>query len=253
MTAHVCFTMDNLGDAADLGRGVINSPRIPGQRPAFEEGFPALLDLYRKYQITITHFIEGWSAQEYPEAIEKILAEGHSLGMHGWQHEKWSTLSYDQMLEIATRATEAIEKSGKRPKAFRAPGGKRTRFTSEILTTLGYEIDASLCPSGQDGGEISQLTRTLWSVPYQWTGVDASHWLWQKRSCEEVEAVWKETLQQTAANNGYYVFIWHPHVMGISEERRAVGERILQFVTEHDEYKLITLDNLLSRYQNNIK
>ena len=238
--------MDNLGDAADLGRGVISQPREPGERPALEQGFPALLDLYRRYNVCITHFIEGWSAEAYPDRIERILDAGHSLGMHGWQHELWSSLDYDQALEIAGRATESIEKAGSRPLAFRAPGGKRTRFTSEIITDLGYTIDSSLCPSGQDGGEICQLTKTLWSVPWEWKGVDASHWLWQKKDNATVEQDWLAALDAAASDDKYFLFIWHPHVMGIDAERLKVGERILDHVTTHNDFEIVTLEQLIS-------
>lgn len=249
MTARVCFTMDNLGDAADLGRGVISTPRNPGERPALEKGFPALLDLYRRFGITITHFIEGWSAGAYPDAVARLLDGGHSLGMHGWQHELWSGLEYERALEIATRATEAIEIAGMRPRSFRAPGGKRTRFTSEILTQLGYTIDSSLCPSGQDGGEVSRLSRTLWSAPWEWVGVDASHWLWQKKDNDTVARDWRAALDTAAGAGKYFIFIWHPHVMGISPERLKVGECILDYVTSSDDFHLVTLDELITPFR----
>jgi len=250
MTARVCFTMDNLGDAADLGRGVISEPRNPGERPALEQGYPALLELYKCFGITITHFIEGWSAEAYPDCIERDLAEGHSLGMHGWQHELWSSLDYDQAFEIAARATDALERAGTRPKAFRAPGGKRTRFTSEILTQLGYTIDSSLCPSGQDGGEIEQLTRTLWSVPWEWVGFDASHWLWQKKENDAVEQAWKNALDLAVEQDKYMLFIWHPHVMGIDPERVRTGEKILDYVTGNDDkFEIVTLHQLINEHR----
>lgn len=242
--------MDNLGDAADLGRGVINEPRPPGERPALEKGFPALLDLYSRFNIKITHFVEGWSAEAYPDYIAMNLEKGHSLGMHGWQHELWSSLEYNQAMDIASRATEAIAGAGAQPKAFRAPGGKRTRFTSEIITNLGYTIDSSLCPSGQDGGEICQLTKTLWSAPWEWVGVDASHWLWQKKANEVVLQDWRQTLDNCADNNRYMLFIWHPHVMGIDKERLAVGEQILEYVCNSDRFVIATIDQLASLYRN---
>ena len=248
MTALVCFTMDNLGDAADLGRGVISVPRPPGERPALEQGFPALLEIYRRFDIPITHFIEGWSATAYPEQIAMDLAAGHTLGMHGWQHELWSALDYDRALDIATRATDAIEEvSGTRPIAFRAPGGKRSRFTSDILTQLGYTIDASLCPTGQDGGEIERLSRTLWSAPYEWVGVDASHWLWQKKDNATVARDWRQALDQAAETGKYFIFIWHPHVMGINPERLQVGQQILEYVRTSDKFTIATLPELISR------
>ena len=75
--------MVNLGDTSGLVRGVISELWKPGERPALEQGFPALLDLYRRFEISITHFIEGWSAEAYSDCIEKILADDHQLGMQG--------------------------------------------------------------------------------------------------------------------------------------------------------------------------
>jgi peptidoglycan-N-acetylglucosamine deacetylase len=250
MTAKVCFTMDNLGDAADLGRGVINQPRQPGERPALDIGFPALLDLYRRFNINITYFVEGWSAEAYPDHIKQILDDGHSLGMHGWQHELWTSLDYDSALDIAKRATEAIAKTGVRPTTFRAPGGKRTRFTSEIISSLGYTIDSSLCPSGQDGGEVCQLTKNLWSIPWEWVGVDASHWLWQKKDNDQVEMDWLKALDKAVDNNTYMLFIWHPHVMGIKPERIATGEKILEYISGNDKFEIVSLEKLVELSQN---
>src|SRR5688500_2539505 len=58
MPALVSFTMDNLGDAADLYRGVIKSPRATGSNPPLEQGYPALLELFARYDIPLTCFIE---------------------------------------------------------------------------------------------------------------------------------------------------------------------------------------------------
>ena len=250
MPALVCFTMDNLGDAADLQRGIIQSPRKPGERPAFEVGFPALLDLYQRFNIRITHFVEGWSAEQYPEEINRVLSLGHEVGMHGWQHELWSDLGHDQVSELAQRATNAIARvGGVSPTSFRAPGGHRTEACTDILEALGYLIDASLSPSRQDGGPVRQLSGNLWTAPYTWQGVDATHWLWQKESNEQAESLWKANLEQHAADDSHMIFIWHPHIMGIDPGRLAVGERILQFVSDSPDYRIVTLPELVTHYQ----
>ena len=251
MTALVCFTMDNLGDAADLGRGVIREPRRPGQRPFLEVGFPAMLDLYARFGVRITHFVEGWNGEAHPAEIRQLLAAGHSLGMHGWQHENWAALKTEEAARLAARATAALEQAaGERPRAFRAPGGPRTEATTGILLDLGYEIDASLPPSGADGGPVSRLADGLWTVPYAWRMVDASHWLWKAASCAEVENDWKAALAEAAEQGHALTFVWHPHVMGIDPARREVGARILEFVTGHPEFEVLSLEQLVARSRN---
>ena len=244
MPSLVSFTMDNLGDAADLYRGVITAPRPAGSNPPLEQGYPALLELFARYEIPLTCFIEGWSARQYPEYIERVLDLGHDVGMHGWTHERWAELPDAQVLELATRATDTIRQAtGTAPRAFRAPGGKSTSYTNTVLAELGYTIDASYTDSHQP----RQLGPTLTSLPYQWSGVDATHWLWNSRSGAETERRWRAALDEAAATHTPFVFIWHPHVMGIDAMRLDAGARTLQFVREDPRFEIVSLQTLRAR------
>jgi peptidoglycan-N-acetylglucosamine deacetylase len=239
MPALVSFTMDNLGDAADLYRGVIKAPRPSGSNPPLEQGYPALLDLFAQFEIPLTCFIEGWSARQYPKYVERVVQLGHDVGMHGWTHERWAELPDSAVLDLATRATESIvAATGKAPRSFRAPGGKSTPYTTEILGKLGYAIDASYT----DSHLASRLSSTLTSIPYQWSGVDATHWLWNSRSGADTERRWRAALDEAAASDTPYVFIWHPHVMGIDPARLETGARILRFVREDPRFEIVGLD-----------
>lgn len=247
MTAKICFTMDNLSDAADLGRGVIDKPRLPGQRPALEQGFPAMLNLYDKYGVKVTHFLEGWNGEAHPDIVEDLLSMGHSVGMHGWQHEPWSELSLEQEIELMGRSTDALHRaSGVKPTAFRAPGGKRTANTVKLLTEFAYSIDSSLNDQGEDGGAIQALTDTLWHVPHLEATIDARQWLQKSIAAKEVELSWLDLLKQTREQDGFLLFIWHPHVMGVNAEYLKVGENILQKVAQEEDFQIVTLQDLVA-------
>jgi peptidoglycan/xylan/chitin deacetylase (PgdA/CDA1 family) len=243
MPARVIFTMDNLGDAADLYRGNISEPRQPGANPAFDRGYPALLELYARNGIPITYFVEGWSARQYPREIERILSHpGNEIGMHGWTHERWAELHDDEITALTIRATETIaEVSGQRPEIFRAPGGASTTHTRQLLQDLGYLIDASLT----DRGAIAVNAQGFACLPYQWVGVDATHWLWNQRPCDEVEDIWKRALLDAARKDEHIVFIWHPHVMGINPEALALGEKFINYVqSDPQQFRIMTLRQL---------
>src|SRR5687768_2486499 len=105
MPALISFTIDNLGDAADLHRNIIQTPRPSGSNPALEQGYPALLDIFACCNIAATCFVEGWSARQYPDYLRHIDGLGHQIGMHGWQHEKWATLTEAEVTELSIRAT----------------------------------------------------------------------------------------------------------------------------------------------------
>src|SRR5262245_58635807 len=65
----VSFTLDNLGDAADLYRGNITAPRPHGSNYALETGVPSLLAMFARHHIPLTYFVEGWSAGHYPDLV----------------------------------------------------------------------------------------------------------------------------------------------------------------------------------------
>ena len=53
---------------------------------------PWVLQILKKYNAKATFFVVGENAQKYPEVIGQILAEGHQLGNHTYNHLKgWQT------------------------------------------------------------------------------------------------------------------------------------------------------------------
>lgn len=241
MPALVSFTLDNLGDAADLQRNIIRNPRPAGANPALEQGYPALLDLFARHDISATCFVEGWSAAQYPDYVRHIQSLGHEVGMHGWQHEKWTSLAEAEVEELTLRATDALaHATGKAPLAFRAPGGLNTAFTQRLLEHLGYRIDAS----HTDSMQVKLVGKTLVAIPYQWSGVDATHWLWNERTPAEVTALWQSVLLETAEGHGHFVFIWHPHVMGLNSAWLEAGERIIRFIQQNKQLQIVSLQSI---------
>lgn len=241
MSTLVSFTLDNLGDAADLQRGVIQAPRAPGTNPPLEQGYPALLELFGRHEVPLTCFVEGWSARQYPDYLRQIRALGHEIGMHGWQHEAWAQLDDSAVATLATRATESIaEALGEAPRAFRAPGGISSPYTQQVLVELGFDVDASYRVDPQP-----TLSETgLACLPYQWAGVDATHWLWNRHSPDEAERQWHAALDKTSAAGLPFVFIWHPHVMGIHPEGLEVGARLLRYLRDNPAFDIVSLREL---------
>jgi len=238
----ISFTIDNLGDAADLQRGVIHSPRMAGNNPALEQGYPALLDLCGRYDIPLTCFVEGWSARQYPAFLQRLQALGHETGMHGWQHEHWAALAEPELKALAIQATAALTAAlGHPPRTFRAPGGYSSSYTRRVLAELGYDIDASHGEQQDDDTEAPGAAPTVARIPYRWAGVDATHWLWNKLADSAVETLWQRELLAAAAGHYPFVFIWHPHVMGTSASRLAVGERIIRFIRSDPRFAIVPL------------
>jgi peptidoglycan/xylan/chitin deacetylase (PgdA/CDA1 family) len=220
--AIACFTFDNMGEAAELGAGGLPAAtRVP--HPSLAQGYPQIFNLLERHAVRATFFVEGWNGVHHPDAVAEIVQRRHELGMHGWVHERWSTLTPEEEKALAARATDALGKAaGVCPRGFRAPGGERTPETAGVLRGLGYRYDASL------GREMrpERLPQGLAQVPFVWPCVDGFHYLREvPAKPEEVRKHWLRALARTASQGGLFVTVCHAFVTGVEEARiEVLGE-----------------------------
>ncbi len=224
--ARVCFTFDNMAEAADVGRGVRSEPMSAASDPSLTVGFPRLYELLTRHDVRATFFIEGWNGLHHPAAVAELVTRGHELGMHGWTHEPWSRLDVATERAAAERATTALANaSGVRPRGFRAPGGHRTAATETIRRDLGYDYAASL----GDRMRPTRLASGLAQVPFVWPCVDGFHYL---RSdpvpAATVRAQWLDRLARIAEGGGLFLLICHAFITGVDEARLAVLDAVME-------------------------
>lgn len=74
-----------------------------------------VLDTLLKYDAKATFFCLGENVEKYPALYARILAEGHSVGNHTYQHlDGWKTKNKNYYSDIA-QAQKAIDSSLYRP------------------------------------------------------------------------------------------------------------------------------------------
>lgn len=87
---------------------------------------PQILDLLRTHHVRATFCLIGRQAKAHPELVRRIVAEGHALCNHTWDHDerlpKASTAHVVQEIQDGYNAIVAAS-GGVRPVYFRAPGG----------------------------------------------------------------------------------------------------------------------------------
>ncbi len=49
-------------------------------------GTPYILDLLAQHRVHATSFVVGQRVVRYPEIVQRIVREGHTLGLHSWTH-----------------------------------------------------------------------------------------------------------------------------------------------------------------------
>jgi peptidoglycan-N-acetylglucosamine deacetylase len=112
---------------------------------------PRVLEMLRKYHLSITFFIVGQDAalDKNRDALRSIAAAGHEIGNHSFQHEPWLHLYSPEEIEKELAIAEsAIENAtGMRPIGFRGPGFSLSDATLQVLSQRGYAYDASTFPT----------------------------------------------------------------------------------------------------------
>ncbi len=99
---------------------------------------PLVLDALAARGVRATFFILGRHAEQWPALVERVAAEGHSIGNHGYYHRKLHFKSPAYVRDDLERGTRAIENaSGFRPRLFRAPHGFRSPWVTAIAKSLG--------------------------------------------------------------------------------------------------------------------
>src|SRR5918993_4226163 len=168
--AAVSVTFDNLGEAADLERGLWPEEEPLGRHFSVKRALPRILDTLGELGLRSTFFVEGLNAELYPEALLEIATSGHELGYHGWRHEYWPDLSPSDEARALERGVHEMHEIGVRPRGFRPPGGRLTRFSPELLEKLGF-THCSL--AGRGIGFLDGLV----VLPFEWRLIDAYHYL----------------------------------------------------------------------------
>jgi hypothetical protein len=231
------LTIDNLGEARALERGTQPPDEPVGNDPSVTLALPWLLDELGAHSLSATFFVEAINTELYPDALKELAARGHELGLHGWRHEQWASLSAVDERDIFTRGAGAFAGLGIEVRGFRPPGGELNSRTPALLRGAGL----SWCsPAGGTAG----VRHGLAYVPFGWDLVDAYHLMDSfgalRRSRGDPESAvdpgeladrWEEELADLANTGSLRTLVLHPFLM--LDERWAGGvSRLFAFMAE---------------------
>ena len=97
-----------------------------------------ILDILRRHNVKATFFVCGQNVERSPELLQRIQAEGHAIGNHGYSHPFPFLRSRAFFARQVDLTQEAIEKvTGKRPRFFRPPFGARWLGLQPVLESRG--------------------------------------------------------------------------------------------------------------------
>lgn len=100
-----------------------------------------ILDILKNNNIKATFFVVGNRAQAHPDMVKRIMAEGHIIGNHTWDHPVVSKLSKDKIIEEILKTENLIYNiTGYHTTLFRPPYGKSNTGVIGEVANLGYNI-----------------------------------------------------------------------------------------------------------------
>lgn len=214
-------------------------------------GVPRILETYRKFGLKQTFFIPGWCVEQYPAAVEAIVADGHEVGHHGYIHEHANERGRDEEHYWLQRGIEAVERAtGKRPRGWRAPLYTFSRHSGELLAAEGFLYDSSLM-----GDDVPYVLRTpageLIELPSHWGMDDYPQYAHTpeldyavpvKSPEQAVENYWAE-FEAMWTHGGLWVAIWHPFLTGRLARWHRI-ERMIEAMLEKGGVWFATLEEI---------
>lgn len=119
-----------------------------------EQNTARLLDVLAQAGCKATFFTLGWIAERHPEVVKRIVAEGHELASHGYEHCRVDGQRPEQFREDIRKTKRILEDcSGQAVNGYRAATfsvGPSTGWAFPILEEEGYRYSSSVYPVKTD-------------------------------------------------------------------------------------------------------
>lgn len=251
----LCLTLDNMGSAEAIGRGAAVG-RGPADRGPV--GYPNVLSLLDELGLKATFFIEGWNAVHNPGAVRELVERGHEVGLHGWVHEMFHSLSRSEAERLLTDALSAFRELQIDPRGFRAPGGKRGAFTADLLAELGLVYDSSSeqrfssIDADSEPLEMAELPNGIVTIPWRWQMIDYFQYEMHPegpRGPHQLEAKFRGAIEKAAEEGRLLTLIFHPSVSGEDEKRLEAMGHVLAAAQADDRIDILSAGELVNAYR----
>jgi len=119
-----------------------------------ERNTDAVLAMFAQAGVVGTFFTLGWVAERHPALIRRIVAAGHELASHGYDHQRVFRMDPAGFRADLARSRDLLEQAGGvKVTGYRAPSfsiDHRTPWAHEALAEAGYAYSSSVAPIRHD-------------------------------------------------------------------------------------------------------
>ena len=99
-----------------------------------------ILDALKKHNAPAAFFLVGPYIKENPDLVKRMVAEGHTVGNHSYNHPDMTTKSYEDFMQQLDKTAAAYKEvtGADMPKFYRPPEGKFTTENLQWAQQAGY-------------------------------------------------------------------------------------------------------------------
>ncbi|MDR3559924.1 MAG: polysaccharide deacetylase family protein [Negativicutes bacterium] len=176
-----------------------------------------VLDVLKEFQVPATFFIIGQNAEKHPELVRRIVAEGHQIGNHTYNHLDLLKADRQAIAEQIDRTNKIIGTiSGQTPRVVRPPHGFRDAVVIDVMAERGLKV-------------------VEWSVSSRdWTNPGA-------------DAIASRTISKV--KNGSVILLHDGDGIAQKDSREQTVQATRQIIREllAQGYKFVTVDEILAK------
>lgn len=134
--------------------GVVHRSSWDAYALRVEDPLRRILDLCDRRRTRATFFTLGWIAERKPSLIREVVARGHEIASHGYDHRKVFELTPEEFrADVAKTKCTLEDVAGVEVTGYRAPGfslDARTPWAYDILGETGHVYSSSSHPIAHD-------------------------------------------------------------------------------------------------------
>jgi len=269
----VCLSYDFDAMSVWIANFRTESPNALSRGEFGQVGAQRLLDLLAEYGIKSTWFVPGHTIEALPVECQRLVAEGHEVGHHGYCHENPARLELEKEQAVLARGIALIKDlTGRTPRGYRSPAGSFSSNTLRLLIDHGFLYDSSMlgndftpyyCRDGikasidapYDFGKAVELVE----MPFSWNLDDFPFFEYtsSRRGISpgladpaRVYDVWAGDFEYlyTKMGKGVFILTMHPQVIGRGH-RMLMLERFIKDLKSHEGVRFSTMSDFVQRWQ----
>jgi peptidoglycan/xylan/chitin deacetylase (PgdA/CDA1 family) len=213
-------------------------------------GLGRVLDLLASRGVKATFFVPGHTASAFPGQTNRIVEEGHEIGVHGYCHETPVGLSRDAEAELLDLAIAKLRKTlgqSFSPAGYRSPAWDLSNNSVSLLLERAFSYDSSMMADdfrpyrARSGDEVNEddfvrgpVTRLV-EMPVAWELDDFPYFNFISRPLfgalrtpDDVLQCWKGEFDycHNHVPGGVFTLTMHPQIIGRGPRIEMLGRLI---------------------------